>query len=207
MTRAPILFAALLLLPVSVSGQDSTVKRDATPFRKGQWAAQFQAGTAFGSLGFIKFRSPTHALVLDLRIGGAHSENLTTDSSGANRFGGLNSFASLEARLGWRRYAGDGNGIGTKVVSHYSLGVLAGLSHSAGSSQGGGSQQNGWRAGAFGDVGGTYLLTPKFGIGALATAGFSYDYSVAKSSTGAKSRSWSIGGSALSASLVATVYF
>src|SRR5881396_22057 len=46
----PTLFAALVLLPVTVFGQDSTAKGNATPFRKGQWAAQFQAGTAFGSL-------------------------------------------------------------------------------------------------------------------------------------------------------------
>src|SRR5256885_1358858 len=100
MHRFPTLFAALLLLPVSVFGQDST------PFRKGQWAAQFQASTAFTSLGFIKFRSPTHALVLDVHVGGAHSEDLRTDSTG-NHFGGLNSNALAQIRFGWRRYSGD----------------------------------------------------------------------------------------------------
>jgi len=62
MNRLPSLFAVLVLLPVSALAQDSTARHDATPFHKGQWAAQFQAGTAFGSLGFIKFRSATHAL-------------------------------------------------------------------------------------------------------------------------------------------------
>jgi len=61
MTRRPVVCAALVLLPFSLFGQDSTAKGYATPFHKGQWAAQFQAGTAFGSLGFIKFRSPTRA--------------------------------------------------------------------------------------------------------------------------------------------------
>jgi len=56
-------------------------------------------------------------------------------------------------------------------------------------------------------VGGTYLLTPRFGIGALATAALSYDNTVGKSSSGAKSRTWSIGGSAVGASLVATLFF
>jgi len=205
MNRLPTLFAALVLLPVSALAQDSTARHDATPFHKGQWAAQFQAGTAFGSLGFIKFRSPTHALVLDLRISGGHSEYLTTDSTGVNRFAGLGSNASIQARFGWRLYAGDGNG--TKIVSHYSLGVLAGLAHSVGRGLGGGSHQNGWTAGAFGDVGGTYLLTPRFGIGALATAALSYDNTLGKLSSGAKSRTWSIGGSAVGASLVATLFF
>src|SRR6266699_4367703 len=115
MNRVPATFAVLFVLPVSVFGQDSTAKGNATPFRKGQWAAQFQAGTAFSSLGFIKFRSPTHALVLDVHVGGAHSEDLRTDSSG-NHFGGLNSNASAQVRFGWRRYSGDGTA--AKVVSH-----------------------------------------------------------------------------------------
>src|SRR6267143_2207019 len=101
------LFAVLVLLPASTFAQDSTARASATPFHKGQWAAQFQAGTAFGSLGFIKFRSPTHALVLDVHIGGAHSEYLRTDSTG-NHFGGLNSNALAQIRFGWRRYSGDG---------------------------------------------------------------------------------------------------
>jgi hypothetical protein len=164
---------------------------------------QFQAGTAFGSLGFIKFRSPTHALVLDVHVGGAHSEALRTDSSG-NHFGGLNSNASAQVRFGWRRYSGDGTA--AKVVSHYSLGALAGFFHSASRFPTGLQQSNGWMAGAFGDIGGTYLVTSKFGIGALATASLSYQNSVTKGS-GTRFRDWAIGGSAVNVSLVATLYF
>ena len=201
----PTLVAALLLLPVTVFGQDSTANSNATPFRKGQWAAQFQAGTGFSSLGFVKFRSPTRALVLDLRLGGAHSEELTTDSSGASRFSGLNSNAFKQVRFGWRRYSGDG--ATAKVVSHYSFGVLAGFNHYASGNPTGSSQTNGWTAGAFADVGGTYLITSRFGIGALATASLSYQNSLGKTSAGGRYRDWSIGGSAASASLVATLYF
>ena len=199
MKSLPLLFAALVLLPRSVFGQDST------PFHKGQWAAQFQAGTTFGSLGFIKFRSPTHALVLDLRIGGQHAEELTTDSSVSNQFSNLNSSAFAQLRFGWRRYGGDART--AKVVSHYSFGVLAGFNHSAQRSPTFYRQANAWTAGAFADIGGTYLLTSKFGIGALATATLSYQNGVTKDSFGVRSRNWSLGGSAMSGSLVATVYF
>jgi hypothetical protein len=206
MNRLPTLFVSFLLLPIAVFGQDSTAKSNATPFRKGQWAAQFQAGTAFGSLGFIKFRSPTHALVLDLRISGFHSEELGKDSTGVSQLDVLLSVASVQARFGWRRYAGDGNR--TKVVSHYSFGMLAGFGHSVYTlRQTGYSQSNGWTVGAFGDLGGTYLLTPKFGVGALATAQLTYGNSVLKASSGGGSRDWSIGGSAVNAALVATLYF
>ncbi|HUC40357.1 MAG TPA: hypothetical protein VMR92_05950 [Gemmatimonadales bacterium] len=199
---SPLLAVLALLPPLSLSGQDSTGAP--TPFRKGQWAAQFQAGTAFGSLGFIKFRSPTRALVLDLRISGSHSETMVTDSSGT-RFGDLHSTAFTEVRFGWRRYSGDGTA--AKVVSHYSFGALAGFQHDVAAAPGGSSQTNGWTAGVFGDVGGTYLLTSRFGIGALATATIYYRTAVSKSSFGFASRDWTIGGSALSAALVATVYF
>ena len=204
MTRRPVVCAALLVLPFSLFGQDSTAKANGTPFRKGQWAAQFQAGTAFGSLGFIKFRSPTRALVLDLRLGGSHSETMVTDSSGT-RFGGLQSSAATQLRFGWRRYSGDGTA--AKVVSHHSFGALAGFEHDVAAGRSGSSRTNRWTVGAFGDVGGTYLVTSKLGIGALATATLSYENGITRSSFGNKFRGWSLGGSALSASLVATLYF
>src|SRR5437762_4302937 len=200
----PTLFAALVLLPVTVFGQDSTAKGNATPFRKGQWAAQFQAGTAFGSLGFIKFRSPTRALVLDLRINGSHGETMVTDSSGT-RFGDLHSTAFTQVRFGSRRYSGDGTA--AKVVSNHSFGALAGFEHDVAAGPSGWSRTNNWTVGAFGDVGGTYLVTSRLGIGALATATLSYQNGITRSSFGNKYRNWSIGGSALSASLVATLYF
>src|SRR5580765_258362 len=119
--------AALLVLPVAMFAQDSSVKANAMPFRRGQWAAQFQAGSSFGSLGFLKFRSPTRALVLDLRVTGGHGESLRIDSSGATQLTTVSSSANLQARFGWRHFAGDGTG--TKVVSHYTLGVLTGFNH------------------------------------------------------------------------------
>jgi hypothetical protein len=193
---------ASLMLAALVLTQDTT---NVTPFRRGQWAAQFQAGTSFGSLGFIKFRSPTRALVLDVRLSGGHSEDLETDSSGT-RFAGLQSSAFTQLRFGWRRYSG-----GTEhVVGHYSFGLLAGFDHSVSVSTSPGfeSTRNGWTAGVFADVGGTYLVTSKFGIGALAAAGLSYTSSVSTfSPPQQKSRAWFIGGSAISASLVATVFF
>jgi hypothetical protein len=199
------LLCVLGLVPLSLVAQDSTARTQSTPFRRGQWAAQFQAGTSFGSLGFIKFRSPTRALVLDVRLGGSHTEGLDTDSSGT-RFTGLSSSAFTQLRFGWRRYSG-----GTEhVVGHYSFGLLAGFDHSVSvdASPGFESTRNGWTAGVFADVGGTYLVTSKFGIGALATAGLSYASSISTfSPPQAKTRIWSIGGSAISASLVATVFF
>src|SRR5438876_6144588 len=38
---------------------------DTLPFHRGEWAAQFAGGGNFSSLGFLKFRAPKKALVVD----------------------------------------------------------------------------------------------------------------------------------------------
>lgn len=202
--RLRLLPALLVAFPLSLFAQDSTTAAGDTPFRGGQWAAQFQAGSGFASLGFLKFRSPTRALVLDVRLGGGHGEAIVTDSAGT-RFAGFNSSAFTQLRLGWRRYgAGE-----AKVVSHYTVGVLAGFDHHASGSPGGGAfEDNGWIAGVFGDVGGTYLVTPRFGLGALAAVSLTYSKSVrTQKPLNFKNRNWAISGSGVSGSLVATLFF
>ncbi len=203
MTPRLALLPALLVFPLSLFAQDSAVGSGDTPFRRGQWAAQFQAGFTFGSLGFVKFRSPTRALVLDVRVNGNHSERTATDSTGS-RFAGLTSNAVTQLRFGWRRYGGGE----PKVATHYTLGVLAGLDHGASKDAGGTYEANGWTAGLFGDLGATYLVTPRLGLGALAAASLTYSASTEeRTPLNIKSHRWQIGGSAMSASFVATLFF
>jgi hypothetical protein len=117
---SPLLAVLAVLPPLSLSGQDSTGA--ATPFRKGQWAAQFQAGTSFGSLGFIKFRSPTRALVLDLESAASTARELYA-TAGAISSATCIPVRRAQLRFGWRRY---GDGGTAKVVSNYSVGVMRG---------------------------------------------------------------------------------
>ena len=70
MVRFPsALCLVVWLSPAVASGQGVTP--DTTPFHRGQWAAQFGAGTSFASLGFVKFTTPTRAWVLDFHLSGA----------------------------------------------------------------------------------------------------------------------------------------
>lgn len=201
--RLRLLSAFLVTLPLSLSGQDSSTGSADTPFRGGQWAAQFQAGSSFGSLGFVKFGSPTRALVLDVRLGGAHSESSVTDSAGS-RFAGLTSTAFMELRFGWRRYRGGE----LKVATHYTLGVLGGLDHRASRDLVAAFEGNGWTAGLFGDIGATYLVTPRLGLGALAAASLTYSARTTEyKPSNFESHGWQIGATAVSASLVATLFF
>lgn len=201
--RLRLLPALLVAFPLSLLAQDSSTGAGDTPFRGGQWAAQFQAGSSFGSLGFVRFSSPTRAFVLDVRLGGAHSERSVTDSAGS-RFAGLTSTAFMQLRFGWRRYRGRE----PKVATHYTLGVVAGVDHGASRDLGGAFEGNGWMAGLFGDIGATYLVTPRLGLGALAAVSLTYAASTEEQKpSNLKSHRWQIGGTAISASLVATLFF
>lgn len=198
------LLPALLVFPVSLFAQDSTTGSDATPpFRRGQWAAQFSAGSGFASLGFLKFRSPSRALVLDVRLSGSHSEGSSTDSAGS-RFTGLSSDADFDVRFGWRRY----RAVDTKVASHFTFGLSAGLDHRAGRSSTSAFEDNGWSAGVFADVGGSYLVTPRFGLGARGAVTLTYSATTTtQQPSNLKSHTWRISGSAVSTALVATLFF
>lgn len=195
----------MLAAPLSLTAQDSTA-RPLTPFRQGQWAAQFAIGSGFASLGFLKFRSPTRALVFDLRLGGGHRERFFEDSTGSY-FLGVDSDAFTQVRFGWRGYRGSA----TKVVAHYTIGVLAGFDHNVGTGLGSSSEGNSWTGGAFGDLGATYLVTPQLGLGVLGSAALSYSSGTQRveqqNATVTKSHSWQIRGSAVAASLVATLFF
>lgn len=205
MSTRVLLVLAILAAPLPMRAQDSPA-RSPLPFRRGQWAAQFSIGSGFSSLGFLKFRSPTRALVLDLRLSGAHRERSYEDSTGSY-FLGLDSDALTQVRFGWRGYRGGA----AKVVAHYTIGVLAGFDHNAATGLGSSAQDNTWTGGVFGDLGATYLVTPQLGLGVLGSAALSYSNGTQRveqqNSTVTKSHHWQIGGSAVAASLVAALFF
>lgn len=193
MTALPLLTALLLT---------QATPTDSLPFHTGQWAAQFQGGFSFTSLGFLKFRSPAKALVLDIRVGGSHSEDLATDSTGPH-FGDLRSQAFITLRFGWRHY----HPSGAKIAGYYSLGGIAGFTHAVSVSPGFRSQSNGWNTGVFGDVGASYFLTPKVSLGATIGADLGYSVSYARDTFGNKNRRWTLGGTAPGVTFVAALYF
>ncbi|MGH7606855.1 MAG: hypothetical protein ACREME_05915 [Gemmatimonadales bacterium] len=191
----------LLALSLCAALQDSTAA-DTTPFRRGQWAAQFGVGFSFASLGFMTFRSPTSAWVVDLRVSGGHNEALATDSAGT-RFLGLDSRAVVDVRLGIRTHRAETK----KVVPFYSVGVLGGFTHVGFSSGGGSGQRDGWSAGVFADVGANYLFTPHFAIAATGTLTLRYATETRQQTGSPRIRTWGLSGSAPGAALLLLLYF
>src|SRR5258705_3326299 len=161
----------LALFPGILHAQDGPPP-DSLPFRRGQWAAQFGGGARFVTLGVLRFSSPRSAWVLDARVSGGHGhfEAIFTDSTGDTTITSFNSVASVTFRVG-RRFLRTARGA---VVTFYGLGVLGGFSHDASGNGRSAQESHGWHAGAFGELGGTYLVTDTFGIGVTADGVFIY---------------------------------
>ncbi len=195
---------ALALWPALASAQDSPP--DTIPFHRHQWAAQFAGGTSFASLGVLRFTAPTRAWLLDFRFTGGHShdKDYVHDTLVGD---GYTSKANVDARIGRRFYQGRGKA----VVSFQTVGVLGGYAHACSAftapTVSGHSCSNGWTAGAFGELGGAYLITHSFSIGGTATVAFSYERTTQRSSGGAVARGWAYSGSIQGLSFAATVYF
>ncbi len=192
------------LWPALASAQDSAP--DTIPFHAHQWAAQFAGGTSFASLGVLRFTAPTRAWLLDFRFTGAHShdreyvqDTLVSD--------GYTSTANIDARIGRRFYQHRGK----SVASFQTVGLLGGYAHACSARKqppvSGGSCANGWTAGAYGELGGAYLITRRFSIGGTATAAFSYQRTTGKASGGQVEKRWSYSASIQGLAFAATVYF
>lgn len=197
------LCAWVALSPALLSGQESTAS-DSTPFRAGQWAAQFGVSSGYASLGVLKFTAPTRAWLLDVRLSGGHENREFRSTSPDTTIKQWESDASVTLRLGRRFYASARD----HVVGLYSIGASGGFAHSAGGQgQGSGGETNGWNVGVFFELGGSYLVTRRLSLGALGSASLSYSRFVSRASTGARNESRRYGGSLNAVSLVATVYF
>ena len=197
---------ALLIVGPPLQAQDA-VRSDTTPFRRGQWAAQFGGGASLVTLGVLRFSSPRSAWVLDARVSGGHgrSESTYADSTGDTTFTSFTSNAGVTFRVG-RRFLRTAR---RAVVPFLGFGVLGGFSHDAGGSGRSGGESNGWTAGAFGELGGTYLVDDNVGVGVTADAAVTYNRSTSKSTTPPPSRrtTWSYSASAPNIRFVATLYF
>jgi len=97
-------------------------------------------------------------------------------------------------------FASDGHyhPAGHKVAAYQSLGLLAGFSHSVAVDPVFRSVANGWNAGVFGDIGASYLLTPRLSVGATITGAIRYTDVYEHPDGGGKRRFWELEGSPVS---------
>jgi hypothetical protein len=206
------LISRSLSLPVALAlfgpGRALTAQQiapsDTTPFRRGQWALQFAVGANFGSLGALKFTSPRSAWLLDFQFNGNHSHARfpVAPDSVVEQF---SSTAQLTTRVGKRVLQAH-----HMVASYETVGILGGFAHdcSGGTAYPLGSFcSNGWTAGAFGEVGAIYLLTPHLSLGGAFGVSFAYARTKHTAPGQPAATTWSYRASLGTLSLTATLYF
>jgi hypothetical protein len=188
--------ATLLLLAVPVATARAQEAPSSLPFHAGQWGLSANVTAASAGIGALRFTAPSHAVVLDASFSVRRNSRTlpsTLDPSGTKE-STTETFAAVD--LGFRRYR--------------SLSTTAALFHTFGVNvfqQGvGGGGQRSWGAGIFGDLGGQYMLDPRFSLGV--SAGLSLGYSNRRFETGlGAARDESFGITTTPARLIGSVYF
>ena len=129
---------------------------DSALFHRGQWGVNFLIGSGFASAGALHFRSPTRATLLDLSGDYSHTSNtaatpaLRTSNANATLSLGTRAYHRVDPHI-WRWTT-----LGVSFVYNrqsVTQGSLAGTVRGVG-------------AGVFGNLGGTWLVTPHLGLGA-----------------------------------------
>ena len=146
-TRHLVATLSLLITPAVTLAQTAS---DSTP-RPGAWAAEVfvRDGGTGGSL--LRFLSSRNALVMGLD---ANVMNVDTDGPGTSSVEGTTSNFGL--RLGMRTYRQSGT---EQLRPVFGFGARGGYSD-------GGSGFTSWTAGAYGELGAVYFLTPHVSLGA-----------------------------------------
>jgi hypothetical protein len=120
--------------------------------RAGSWGAEAVFGSGVGA-NVLRFSSPTSAWLAGLTFSVTHqTEDFTGFTGGTGQSGWL---GFGDARLGRRWWSGDR---GERIRPLTGLGVLGGVS----------SNENfqSWNAGAYGELGATYFVSPHVSLGA-----------------------------------------
>lgn len=167
------------------------------PFAAGQRALQLTIGSAAGGIGLVGFRSPASAWVVEGEFGLGRASFSFESPLGPSEIADEWT-VDLGARVGARRYFALG---GPSVVAFRTVGVSAGYERRAFGSD----HIDFWNGGVYVDVGGQYLFTPRFGLGAVTGVDLSYSRQAqGGTSSPVISR---IGIGTLSPRLQATLYF
>lgn len=185
--------------------QDSAgAAKDSLPFHKGQWAAQFTAGTTFSNAGVLYFRSAANAWIATVSASYHSSSNRTDSSSLGPRMTVDTWVSSATLRFGTRHYSS----MGKSTALFTTFGVLGtGGSSTSSSSFGARGKTSTFGAGVFGELGANYMITRHLSLGASAGIQATYQSNWSSDDSGLSSagRDFLISGALLSLTL--GVYF
>lgn len=172
--RITLAAVAIFLAAAPATAQDAG---KTLPFRRGQWAAEFSATTsipaepasddelrfAFPSVGFLRFLSPSKAILVDASFSVSSDEQELNIPNGPTSSEKVSSTA-LGLRAGLRGY----RALSSRATGFGSLGLTFGTL--------GGTledpdlpdevERSGTSFGGFAELGGAYMVTPNISLGA-----------------------------------------
>ncbi len=153
-----LVVAALLSTAAPASAQ--------TPFRAGQWGADFFVGFGFSGAGLVHVRSPERAVALDLTA----DLNFDHRSTG----GGVTQTNSgfLEPSIEFRRY----RSMGSHLLRVTGLGIMANYSHDTQSTAIDTTHTTSYGAGVFGALGAQWLVNNSLSLGVRSTLTLSWQH-------------------------------
>lgn len=210
--RRAALLAALVLVPLAGTPREAlaqapataapaSAQRPATPFRRGQWGMEFAVDQYATHVGFLKFRSPTKAWVLDVAVGGGLNEYdyvVAPDSVETAENRGVSTYVLL----GLRSY----RALTPRAVRTVQFGITG--NHAYGQDELGGVERGNTTTLGGGlrlDIGGAYFFTPGFSVGGALGIGGRYtrseDNRVGQPTRTSQNVSFSLDGSRAVASL------
>lgn len=193
-----VLVGGALILARPMAAQQP---EDSVAFRRGQWAAEFAAGTEARSLGVLRFLSPRRALVLD-GSGGYFKASREQGPESSNR--------ELQVRLGVRWF----RAVAPRVRQYFTLGASGGVRREQQQYQAPDLSPETERTfrslvgGGFANIGGMWLATEHLAHGANWEAAYSYSRSTVRDEAPASAtRTTTHGLSVGTARLVVSVLF
>lgn len=155
-TRRLAIALSLFIAPAIVQAQQASP--DSMP-HAGTWGAEVFLGNAGSGASILRFRSPNVALLFGADFSYTHigdADGTLTVSSGTS--------ANVAARLGLRNYRGSSADRLRPVVG---VGLRSSYSEPS-------SNSHAWSAGAYGELGAMYFLTPHISLGGTGELQASY---------------------------------
>ncbi|HKG92433.1 MAG TPA: hypothetical protein VKA84_11095 [Gemmatimonadaceae bacterium] len=195
--------------PLAAQQQSAADSAFATPFRAGQWGAEFAGGPQFSALGLLRFTSPRGAWVANGDVDLAGTRTAQSDPGAGEPETLHNRSASANLRVGQRRYVP----LAAHAVRFASAGLIGSWSHERQERVFQTLRQTQWEVGLFGDLGASYLLTPHLSLGLTVGAWATYRDTRQRSEvrltppSSGRSRSRGVFLSSSPFSLVGTLYF
>ena len=199
--RLTLVVGGLYGAPLAAQGADTTAT---LPFRRGQWGAEVDVVSEYSNLGLLRFRSDRSAWLLRVGFYGASERSeydYADDTLDVER---ETVDATVSIAAGLRRY----RPIAPRAAAYTTVGLTAGGDrYRFEYTDAQGSERWGWNAGAFGELGGTWIVTRNLSLGAAWSVRASYRGSVQDGSGIARARQHGFHIAGGNSNLLATIVF